>query len=354
MNNQQTKITKESKNKIRADFDRAPLAERLKAKYLNTFFYKKILGSLFKFLLLLGISYVILYPFASKILQSFFSPADLLQTDVQLVAKYPTIQTYTLLITENGYFTALLNTAILSLVCAVMQTFVCAFIGYGFAKFKFKGRGFVFIFVIITLLVPPKILASALVQRFVSFDIFGLFEATGLYNLLGLQSGLHGTYAPFVLLSLTGLAFKNGLFIFLMRQFYRGIPDELEEASYVDGYGVFKTFFRIILPCSVPMLITVFILSFSWQWTDIFYTNIFLPNSDKVLLTSNAFWSTMPETLKAITDEVLIGNTTAQSTFATIVMNTAGMLVVAPLIILYLFCQRYLIQGIAHSGFGGV
>lgn len=351
--NTQPKIKKESKNKIRVDFERAPLSERLKAKYLNAYFYKKIIVSLFKFLLLLGISYVILYPFVSKILQSFFSPQDLLQSDVQLVAKYPTIQTYSLLITENGYFSALLNTAILSFVCAVIQTFICSFIGYGFAKFKFKGNKVLFVFVIISLLVPPKILASSLVQRFVNFDIFGIFEATGFYDLLGWETGLHGTYAPFILLSLTGLAFKNGLFIFLMRQFYRGIPDELEEASYVDGYGVFTTFFRIILPCSVPMLITVFILSFSWQWTDIFYTNIFLPNSDKVLLTSNAFWSTMPPTLEAIREEVLIGNDTAQSTFAAIVMNTAGMLVVAPLIILYLFCQRYLIQGIEHSGFGG-
>ena len=91
--NTQPKIKKESKNKIKVDFDRAPLAERLKAKYLNGYFYKRILSFLFKFLLLLGISYVILYPFFSKILQSFFSPLDFIQSDVQLVAKYPTIDT---------------------------------------------------------------------------------------------------------------------------------------------------------------------------------------------------------------------------------------------------------------------
>ena len=88
-----------------------------------------------------------------------------------------------------------------------------------------------------------------------------------------------------MLLSLGGLAFKNGLYIFLLRQFFRGIPDELEESSYVDGYGVFKTFFHIILPLSVPMLITVFILSFSWQWTDIFYINSFMPSSENLFLT---------------------------------------------------------------------
>jgi multiple sugar transport system permease protein len=351
--NSQTKITKESKNKIKVDFERAPLAERLKAKYLNSFFYKKLLSYVFRFLLLLGISYVILYPFASKIMQSVFSPVDLIQTDVLLVSKYPTLDTYKYLITENSYLEALFNTALLSLMCAVIQTFVCAFIGYGFAKFKFKGNGLVFIFVLFTLLVPHKVIASALVQHFVNFDFLGILEAT-VYKWFGMNTGLQGTYAPFVLMSATGLGFKNGLFVLIFRQFYRGIPDELEEASYVDGYGVFKTFFRIILPCSVHMLITVFILSFSWQWTDIFYTNLFLPNSDTILLTSTKFWSTMPVTLKDISESVIGGNMTATNSFSAIVMNTAGMLVVAPLIILYLFCQRYLIQGIEHSGFGGV
>ena len=351
--NSQTKVTKETKNKIRADFERAPLSERLKAKYLNSFFYKKLLSYVFRFLLLLGISYVILYPFASKILQSVFSPVDLIQTDVLLVSKYPTLDTYKYLITENGYFEAVFNTAILSLVCAIIQTFICAFIGYGFAKFKFKGNSFVFGLVLFTLLIPHKVIAAALVQHFVNFDFLGILDAT-VYKWFNITTGLQGSYAPFILLSATGLGFKNGLFVLIFRQFYRGIPDELEEASYVDGYGVFKTFFRILLPCSVPMLITVFILSFSWQWTDIFYTNLFMSNSDTILLTSNAFWSTIPATLKDISEATLLGNQMASNSFSAIVMNTAGMLVVAPLIVLYLFCQRYLIQGIEHSGFGGV
>jgi multiple sugar transport system permease protein len=270
-----------------------------------------------------------------------------------LVSKYPTLDTYKYLITENRYFEAVFNTAILSLVCAIIQTFICAFIGYGFAKFKFKGNGFVFGLVLFTLLIPHKVIAAALVQHFVNFDFLGILDAT-VYKWFNITTGLQGSYAPFILLSATGLGFKNGLFVLIFRQFYRGIPDELEEASYVDGYGVFKTFFRILLPCSVPMLITVFILSFSWQWTDIFYTNLFMPNSDTILLTSNAFWSTIPTTLKDISEATLLGNQMASNSFSAIVMNTAGMLVVAPLIVLYLFCQRYLIQGIEHSGFGGV
>lgn len=351
MNNNESapRILKESKNKIRVEFERTSRKERLKAKYLNKNFYKRILVVIFRLVLLIGISYIILFPFFSKISASFMSPVDFIQSDVKLIPKYPTLNTYKYLIIENQYFKAMLNTFILSFSCAILQTFICAFIGYGFAKFKFKGRNFMFALVMLTMIVPHQILQSSFVQKFIYFDFFGLFKATGLYSALGWTQGIYNTYVPLILLSLTGLAFKNGLFILIMRQFYRGVPDELEESSYVDGYGVFKTFFHIILPLSVPMLITVFILSFSWQWTDIFYINSFMPSSENLFLTSNNFWAVMPETLDLLKDQAGAN----YQTFEIAVKNTAGLLVILPLIIMYIFCQRYLIQGIEHSGFGG-
>lgn len=349
MNNKQEaapRVLKDSKNKIRVDFERTSLKERMKAKYLNSNFYKKLLLAVFRFVLLLGISYIILFPFFSKISASFMSPVDFIQSDVKLIPKYPTLNTYKYLIIENHYFEAMLNSFILSFVCAAIQMFVAAFVGYGFAKFKFKGKNAVFLLVMLTMIVPHQILASSFVQKFIYFDIFGIFEATNLFGALGLSQGLYNTYMPLLLLSVTGLAFKNGLFIFLMRQFYRGVPDELEESASVDGYGTFKTFFRIILPISIPMLITVFILAFAWQWTDIFYVNTFMPSSENLLLTSNNFWSVMPDTLDALKDQAGAN----ASTFEVAVKNAAGLLVVLPLMILYIFCQRYLVQGIAHSG----
>ena len=347
-NNQETtpRVLKSSKNKIRVEFERTSLKERMKAKYLNSLFYKKLLVAIFRFVLLLGISYIILFPFFSKISASFMSPQDFLQSDVKMIPKYPTLNTYKYLITENQYFKAMINSFLLSGICAIIQMFVAAFVGYGFAKFKFKGRNLVFIFVMLTMIVPHQILASSFVQKFIYFDIFGLLNSTGLYNALGLTQGIYNTYVPLILLSLTGLAFKNGLFIFLMRSYYRGVPDELEESSFIDGYGVFKTFFKIILPISGPMLITVFILAFSWQWTDIFYVNTFLPNAESFLLTSNRFWSSMPDTLELLSQAA----GTSIQTFDVAVKNTAGLLVVLPLIIMYIFCQRFLVQGIESSG----
>ena len=351
MNNNSSapRIMKESKNKIKVEFDRTPLRERMKAKYLNAYFYKKILVAIFRFVLLLGISYIILFPFFSKISTSFMSPKDFIQSDVKLIPKYPTTDTWKYLITENHYFKALLNTFLLSLSNALIQTFICAMIGYGFAKFKFKGSKILFLLVVLTMIVPHQILGSSFTMHFMYPSIFGI-DISGICNALGLTQGLYNTYVPIYFLSLTGLASMNGLFIFIMRQFYRGVPDELEESSYVDGYGVFKTFIKIILPLSVPMLITVFILSFSWQWTDIFYTNTFLNSAEHTLLTSNSFWQTIPASLEEISTQA--GANVDSFTIA--IKNTAGMLIILPLIIMYLFCQRYLIQGIEHSGFGGM
>lgn len=327
----QTKVTKETKNKIRVEFERTSWWERFKIKYLSFSFLGNAIWYLFRFILLLGISYVILYPFFTKIASSFMSPEDLVDSTVKLIPKYPTLDRYKNLIVGDGYFGALFNTLLLSLSMALMQTFICCFVGYGFAKYKFKGSGLLFGLVVFTMVVPHNALKFAMFMRFRYFDIFGIFEL-----IIGKPWNMMNTFIPFVLLSLTGLAFKNGLYIFMMRQFFRGVPDELEESAYIDGSGVFRTFFTIILPLSVPMMITIFLFAFSWQWTDYFYTGLFLPKNEVDLLSN--FSSTGIG--------VSGGEAAANSA-------TASMLIIAPLIIMYLFCQRYLIQGIERSGIVG-
>jgi multiple sugar transport system permease protein len=128
-----------------------------------------------------------------------------------------------------------------------------------------------------------------------------------------------------------------------MRQFFHGVPDELEESAYVDGSGVMHTFFKIIIPLSVPMMITIFLFSFSWQWTDNFYVEMFLPTSDKYVL--------MPDIVEIPTS--LVTNYAGQSLYYTAIRNTAGIMIIFPLVIVYLFCQKYLVQGIERSGIVG-
>ena len=380
-------VKRESKNKIRVDFDRSPLKDRIKAKYLNFYFVSKVVLWIFRMVLMVGISYIVLFPFLTKIAGSVMGPDDFVDVTVRLIPKNFTLDIYRAIIEELGYWEAFMNTFTLSFCCAIIQCFICCLIGYGFAKFKFRGRNLLFMLVMLTMIVPHQTLQLSMFMEFRYFDIFGivkLLKGGGIemfgHNITELGDGvaeffeklnilpdeikwgeyftdkgvrkfkvdmdlttaginLCNTYFPMVLLSLGGLAFKNGLYIFLMRQFFRGIPDELEESAYMDGSGTFRTFIQIILPLSVPMMITVFLFAFCWQWTDDFYTGLFFSSTNVNLLVKIV---DIPSSLKM--------DYAGQDLYYSAIRNTCGLMIILPLVILYAFCQRFLVQGIEHSG----
>ena len=341
-------VKKETKNKIRVDFERAPLKERLKAKFGTWYIYQRVAWYIFRLVLLIGISYVVLYPFISKIAASFMSQADFVDATVRLIPKNFSLDIYKAVFTELDYWKAFVNTFELSLICAVLQTLVCCLIAYGFAKFKFKGNKILFMLVMLTMIVPHQTLKLSMLENFKRFDLYGLFAGLAKIGILpadkfGDGIRLLDSFWPLIILSAGGIAFKNGLYIFLLRQFFRGVPDELEESAYIDGSGVFKTFFTIIIPLSIPMLVTVFLFSFSWQWTDNYYTNTFFTTS-RIWLWKDV-GAGIPTSLKT--------DYPGQTLWYTAIHNTAGMMVIAPLVVMYLFCQKFLVQGIERSGIVG-
>ncbi len=385
-------IKHESKNRIRVEFDRTPLKDRLKAKLFNFYFLTKVVYWIFRMVLMIGISYIVIYPFLTKIAGSVMAPEDFVDVTVRLIPKTFTVDIYRAIISELGYWDAFRNTLILSLICGVIQTLICALIGYGFAKFKFRGRNILFLLVVLTMIIPHQTLQLSMFMEFRYFDLFGiirLLKGGGIqlfgHNIKEISPGvsaffeklniikadkiqlfkyfvekrgqmipkyrismeltenginLCNTYIPMIFLSLGGLGFKNGLYIFLFRQFFRGIPDELEESAYIDGSGTFKTFWRIILPLSVPMLITVFLFSFCWQWTDDFYTSLFFPSETTNMLVNLV--GKIPPSLK--TDYA------GQDLYYSAIRNTCGLMIIFPLVILYAFLQKFLVQGIEQSG----
>ena len=366
MDNSTPKITKQSKNKIRIEFDRSPLKDRLKAKFLNFYFFQTVIIKIFRFIFLLGIAYIVLFPFFSKIAGSFMAPEDFTDVTVRLIPKNFTLDIYKAIWVDGNYIRSVLETTLLSLLLAVIQTFVCCVIAYGLAKYKFKGNGFIFLLVMLTMIIPHRTLQSAMSMRFTYFDIAGILSALsggpiididflGIFqwdwspfaiNLLKLPEhsvNLKNTIWPFIIISATGLAFKNGLYIFMLRQFFRGIPDSLEESAYIDGSGDFRTFIQIILPMSVPMMITVFLFAFCWQWTDTFYTSMFFTNSKEAPMMLSQLIRKMPP--KSLDTEYA-----GQTLYETAIRNTCGIMIIAPLVILYAFLQRYLVEGIERSG----
>jgi len=131
----------------------------------------------------------------------------------------------------------------------------------------------------------------------------------------------------------------------MMRQFFKGVPDELEEAAYVDGAGVFRTFFTIIIPLSIPMMVTVFLFAFTWQWTDEFYVNLFTTEAGPHLI---------PRIVQIPRSLMLHPLATQAGTmYQSAIRNTCGLLIIAPIVLVYLVGQRFLIQGIERSGITG-
>ena len=345
-------VTKETKNKIRVDYEgKLSFKERMKNKFKASNTWIKGVVNLFRFLLMLGVSFVILYPFFARIAGSFMTREDVIDSTVALIPKHFTIDIYKYIILENGYFEAMLNTALLSLVSALIQTLIACLVGYGLAKFKFKGNKLLMMSVVFSMIIPHATLKVALIEHFKEFDIFTVasWNYRGPIELIfGKAPYLLNTFWPMVILSVFGLAFKNGLYIYLMRQFFKGVPDELEESAYVDGSGTLRTFFQIILPLSIPMMITIFLFSFSWQWTDKFYTDLFfVSGSDSKMLLLPDIYQYWPPSLKP--PEGAAGEALYQNVF----QNTAGLMIILPLVIVYLFCQRYLVQGIERSGLVG-
>ena len=117
--------------------------------------------------------------------------------------------------------------------------------------------------------------------------------------------------------------------------------EEIEEAASIDGYGIFPTYFKVVLPMSIPMMITIFMFSFSWQWTDTFYSGMFF--SELKVLSNTIFTMT-----SAFHSGNFAGNYSTSS-----LLQTGVLMAIVPLIIIYIFAQRKIIGGIERSGLVG-
>ena len=290
---------------------------------------------LMRFVLLVGLSFMILYPVFVKFSASLKSTADMMDSTVVFIPKNPTLQNYKIVLNSVNYALTLLMTVLFCLVQSLLQLASCSLVAYGIARFKFKGHKLLFGMAVLTLIIPPQIILLPLYIRFHFFGITNIFQFSGIFSGVDLIN----TYWPFLLLSGTALGFKNGLYIYLLRQHFKNMPMALEEAAYIDGCGPFRTFLRIMLPGSVPMLVTVFLFSFVWQWNDTVYSGIFFP---EIPTLANKLYGMVFTTMGA--------GTTLMSA---VLESPKFFLLITPIVILYLFTQKLFVQSISRSGIVG-
>ena len=295
--------------------------------------------------LLFGLCFLIIQPLLDKLSVSFMEQQDLYDSTVVSIPRHFTLWNYKLAGQLLTFWPSLFQTLIIILVSSVLQVSACTLAGYGFARYKFPLKNFWFMCVMLIIVVPPQTIMASLYLNFRFFDIFGLARLIS-----GSPLNLLDSTASFWLLSATGMGLKSGLYIFMLRQYFRGMPKELEEAAYVDGCGRFMTFIRIMLPDAMPMLTSCFLFSFVWQWTDSFYSSLFLSNYKMLSVGLSglgdrlgAWWTSMNSSAGAVYSAAPVGYTQA--------MIATGMLIcLAPLILLYLAAQKAFVESLSQTG----
>lgn len=283
--------------------------------------------SIFRFALIFGLCFIILYPFLVKILATFMSPQDLLDSTVKFVPKnwslyYWKFAGERLDIVKSGTLSLLL-----ALISSLLQVLTSTMVGYGLARFRFKGRNLAFILVIVVLLVPSQVYS---IPQYLNFRYFGVGDYT--VNLID-------SIVPVYLLSLGCMSVKQCLYIYLMREFFKDLPKDLENAAYIDGASIGKTFTKIVLPNAKGMMITVFLFAFCWQWTDTDFSTLYF--SSKSTLPMRAIGSYM----------VVKGQVSSIDPLGTAIARAAAtIMVILPVVVLSVFCQRFLVRSISRSG----
>ena len=182
-------------------------------------------------------------------------------------------------------------------------------------------------------------------MQFRYFDVFGIISMfKG-----GAEPGLNLTDSPMALylqaFFVNGI--RAGLFILLFRQFFRGLPKELEDAAHLDGCGPFATFIRIMVPNAKTSFLTVFIFSLVWYWNDSYVSNMFFADADTIALQIGNLYTTISSWLN--------GGTPTGVAADFMVWIEAGCLIsLLPILIIYCFLQRQFIEGIERSGITGM
>lgn len=302
---------------------------------------KRKFVSIARALLLFGLCFMIIQPMLIRFSTGFMEESDLYDSTIVLVPRHLTLENYKIVFDLTGFPNSMLNTLWISLLVSVLQVVSCTFVAYGFARYQFPLKKFWFACVVMLIIVPPQTIQTSLYMSFANFDIFGIFKA-----LTGKPINLRTSILPYAMMSLTCMGLKNGLYIYMLRQYFKNVPDSLEEAAFVDGCSTLRTFTQIMLPDAMPTIASCFLFSFVWQWTDLFYSRNFLSSYNVYSVQLSSIVSRMGRYFSADASKaVIVPNGRQQQLIA------IGVLVCCiPLIILYCFTQKTFVQSLAMTG----
>ena len=314
--------------------------QRQKLSYAGT----KIGLVLFRTVLLFGLCFVLLYPILYMLSMSFRPKADVYDPSVLWIPKSLTLENIRQTVELMDYGKTLWNSVQINVFSSLLQLIPCALMGYSLARFQYPGKKLLFGVVMFTIVIPPQLTIIPLAKTMGIFDFLGIGELGRLFGGKAWTVSLLDSPFAFYVPAILGAGIKAGLFVFIFRQFFRGLPKELEDAAAIDGCGFFRTFIRVILPNALTVCLTVTILSVVWYWNDYYFSSMFVPNFGTV-------------SLRLTQIPLLYSNTAGGGTldmFDVVTLSQAGaLLTIFPILLMYIILQRWFIQGVERSGLVG-
>lgn len=305
------------------------------------YYLGKVVWSIVRFFFLLGMTFIILYPIMYMLSMAFRDSVDMYDSSVVWIPRHFTLENFKLLFTSLDFTPALRNSAIITVVCTLLQTIICAMTGYGFAMYKFKGHKLLIGIVIFSVIVPPQMVNLPNYLLFSDFDVFGMIHAvTGAEKTFSM---LDKYYVVFLLAAL-GQGIRSGLFILIFYQYFRNVPKELREAAMLDGCGEFGLFSKIMLRNASGPIITTVIFSAVWYWNDYYTMTTFFIN----IRTVSTKLAGLNTSLTSI-----FGNDAYNPYKIMTIQQAACFTVLLPALVLFVILQRRFSRSVLSSGLVG-
>lgn len=301
-----------------------------------------------RYAFLIGMSFVMVYPVLFILSAAFKNIQDVYDPTVVWLPKNFSLEPLKLALEVLDFENSIMRTLSVTLPSVLLQLVSSLLAGYGFARFSFRGKNVLFALLIFTIIVPVQTYMIPLYVEFKNFDYFGIGSLIGLFTGTPLTTSLVNTNLPFYLTAALGAGIRSGLYIFMLRQFFMGMPRELDEAASIDGCGPFQVFVKVMLPNAIPMMVTIVVFSLVWYWNDYYLSSMFfnnnLPLSQK--LTELSTLLDFSGQVTTITKQELV--------FLKEGILACGCLVtILPPLILYIFAQRFFTEGLERSGIVG-
>ena len=331
---------KEEKERFKKRLENLTPAEQ---KYLKRKRAFEMAWPIVRGLIVFGLCFVIIYPLLYMVTAAFRPRAEMNDPTIMWIPKTITMSNIKDVIKAMDFWNTLGNTLFINIGCSLVQVLTCAVTGYGFARFNFKGKNILFFVVILMILVPSQII---LIPQYM---FFRYFNPLGIYHMIaGDYINLINNALTMYMPAFTANGIRAGLFIFLFRQSFRGLPKELEDAAMLDGCSPLRTFVQVMIPNAGSTFLTVFLLSVVWYWNDYYVSTSFF--------TDNATIALMLKNLDAsLRTTIFDGGNIKINVRELIVWMESGCLIsILPMLIMYICLQKNFTEGIARSGLTGM